>query len=429
MKKTIYIILIILAAAVSAACFLVPEDTLPRDNPVDPGNPITFKDITSYGFTSEAHSELSSDVTGTIDGTDITVAVPYSTDVTALVASFTTNSDSVTVGGSEQVSGTTPNDFTTPVTYRVIADDSSYQDYTVTVTTGVAGDKDLYSAGGVSFIMAYVPGGLTFPTGIDDVGNATVDDAYWIAETEVTYELWYKVHGWALLNGYTFANPGTEGHDGTITDPEGASPTTADQEPVTTVNWRDSMVWCNALTEWYNAQNSTSYECVYTYFSTVIRDSRDTNATACDSAVAGSTAKGFRLLSSNEYELAARYRDGTNWTYGDHASGDDSGACSDEEDILGGLEMSTVFGNYAVYIDNSGDSTANVKSKSANALNLYDMSGNVREWCFTLSESDRVYRGGSWWFAGRYLRVGYCIDSYPSLVRSYIGFRFARTAD
>ena len=63
---------------------------------------------------------------------------------------------------------------------------------------------------------------------------------------------------------YTFANAGTMG-DGTGD---------TNQHPVTTVNWRDSMVWCNALTEWYNAQNGTSYECVYTYSSAIIRDSR-----------------------------------------------------------------------------------------------------------------------------------------------------------
>ena len=42
-----------------------------------------------------------------------------------------------------------------------------------------------------------------------------------IAKYEVTYELWYTVHSWALSNGYHFANPGREGHDGTVTDPAG----------------------------------------------------------------------------------------------------------------------------------------------------------------------------------------------------------------
>ena len=53
-----------------------------------------------------------------------------------------------------------------------------------------AGDTTTYTFEGVSFVMAYVPGGLTFPTGTNDDGTATVEDAYWIGETEVTYELW-----------------------------------------------------------------------------------------------------------------------------------------------------------------------------------------------------------------------------------------------
>jgi formylglycine-generating enzyme len=282
-----------------------------------------------------------------------------------------------------------------------------------------------YTADGVSFIMAYVPGGLTFPTGVNDDGNASVTNAYFIGETEVTYELWQKVYDWAV-NGtggatgegeYTFANAGAMG--------DGSGDT--NQHPVTTVNWRDSMVWCNALTEWYNAQKGTSYECVYTYSSAIIRDAQDSNSTACDNAAAGSTAKGFRLLTSDEYELAARYRDGTNWTYGDHASGDDSGACYDDGDILGGLETSTVFGDYAVYNGNSGSSTAAVKSKTANALGLYDMSGNVWEWCFDPSGSGRVLRGGSWNYTAGSLHVGYWGNDNPGIEGISIGFRFART--
>ena len=47
--------------------------------------------------------------------------------------------------------------------------------------------------------MRHVPGGLTFPTGTnDDTGNHTVDDAFWIGETETTYELWSVVYEWAV---------------------------------------------------------------------------------------------------------------------------------------------------------------------------------------------------------------------------------------
>lgn len=81
-----------------------------------------------------------------------------------------------------------------------------------------AGDTENYTAGGVSFLMAYVPGGLTFPTGVNDDGSATVDNAYRIGETEVTYELWDTVYTWATNAArgakiYNFANAGRQGGD------------------------------------------------------------------------------------------------------------------------------------------------------------------------------------------------------------------------
>ena len=75
-----------------------------------------------------------------------------------------------------------------------------------------AGYEETMSAGGVSFDMRAVPD-KSFFTETDDSGTATVSDVYWIAETEVTYELWSAVHTWATSNGYTFAHTGKWGTD------------------------------------------------------------------------------------------------------------------------------------------------------------------------------------------------------------------------
>jgi uncharacterized delta-60 repeat protein len=69
-------------------------------------------------------------------GKTITVSLPRGTDLTKLVATFTTTGASVKVGSTVLISGTTAIDFyiTNPVTYTVTAEDSTTQDYTVTET-------------------------------------------------------------------------------------------------------------------------------------------------------------------------------------------------------------------------------------------------------------------------------------------------------
>jgi hypothetical protein len=98
---------------------------------VFPATAGSAKAITAFSFNG-----LTPAVTATINGTAITATVPYGTSVTALVATFTTTGASVKVGSTVQVSGTTQNDFTNPVTYTVTAADNSTQNYTVTVTVG-----------------------------------------------------------------------------------------------------------------------------------------------------------------------------------------------------------------------------------------------------------------------------------------------------
>ncbi|MGD0279735.1 MAG: DUF1566 domain-containing protein [Smithella sp.] len=93
-------------------------------------------------------------VAGTISGQTITVNMPYGTNVTDLVATFTTTGSSVKVGSTVQVSGVTPNNFTNPVVYTVIAQDGTTEEYTVTVKVAVldslpqTGQTGCYDASG-----------------------------------------------------------------------------------------------------------------------------------------------------------------------------------------------------------------------------------------------------------------------------------------
>ncbi len=139
-------------------------------------------------------------------------------------------------------------------------------------TLEINGDTYTYTLpGGTEFNLMLTPVVAvtnTFPTGTDNSGSANVPSRFIMGETEVTYQLWKEVYDWATdaargTKKYTFANAGRQGGNWVDSNPVGTN-----QHPVTTVNWRDTIVWCNALTEYYNANNDdseTDLVCVYTY--------------------------------------------------------------------------------------------------------------------------------------------------------------------
>jgi formylglycine-generating enzyme required for sulfatase activity len=249
---------------------------------------------------------------------------------------------------------------------------------------------------------------------------------------QVTYDLWYKVYTWAIANGYTFQNAGTEGCCGT----DGATPTTAKYQPVTIISWRDAIVWCNAYSQ---MTSLTPVYCSDAAFTTPIKTSIDTSySSSIDPTVGGVddpyvnwSANGYRLPTEGEYQYAASYQGGGNWTPYDYASG----ATDDTTDA-------TATGLVAWYSANCS-STQNVGGKTPNALGIYDMSGNIWEWCWdwygaypTTAQTDyrgpasgsgRVIRGGSYYDTASYLQVGYRNGSPPYYANYYGGFRFART--
>jgi formylglycine-generating enzyme required for sulfatase activity len=242
-----------------------------------------------------------------------------------------------------------------------------------------------------------------------------------IAQYETTYDLWYTVYQWATdstergANVYTFANPGREGRNGT----NGALPTDAAKyEPVTTISWRDAVVWCNAYSE---MDNKTP----------VYRDGSDailktSTTTAADTAVMKPGANGYRLPTEAEWEYAARGGGTPSIT----------GAFADK---WAGTNNENALGTYAWY---SNSVTHTVGTKAANAAGLYDMSGNVWEWCWDWYNSTvgtglagdptgptagtkRVIRGGSWFNNAVYCAVAYRHYYGPSGRYDILGFRLA----
>ena len=407
-------------------------------------------DILTFSIPDQIGASVINDVDHTVS-----VNMPEEASLLDLLPTIT-----VSPGATIRPLSETSHAFTEPVTYTVTAqDDTTTQDWTVTVTALVAGNIVGFTADSVTLNMAYVPGGLTFPKGSNNHGVIlhTVNTPYWIGQMEVTYELWNTVYVWATSvargeNIYHFANAGVKGSTGTGSV----------QQPVTTVNWRDAMVFSNALTEWHNAKNGAEeadYDFVYKTIGGVpIRDSRDSNATQCDAATPDPIANGFRLPSNEEWFLAASYI-GTvapvveplatdvkqttisgrvyYWTPLDYTSGATDYVYSAETGSPHpyGPNPDQTASHLVAWYKTTATNTQAVGLLHKNALNLYDMSGNVWEWVFDASGGSRVFCGGAWdgsggtWNSGStmFLRLGHGTGNAPSVERSDLGFRLSRT--
>lgn len=157
------------------------------------------------------------------------------------------------------------------------------------------------------------------------------------------------------------------------------------EKPVETVSWNDAIVFCNRLSEIcgrtpvYSVDGSTDWAS-WNYVP------HSGNQLAGEIEVV--PGDGFRLPTEEE------------WTYAAH------GGNSHEEFAYSGSDKDKI--SEIAWYKRNARKTSEPAKKNANSLGIYDMTGNVWEWCFDFSKKDsssRIAKGGSWSYDERFCKI------------------------
>jgi formylglycine-generating enzyme required for sulfatase activity len=281
--------------------------------------------------------------------------------------------------------------------------------------------------------MAPVPAGSflmgdTFAEG--DIGERpthTVNVSAFCMDTNlVSYALWTNIYQWATSHGYSFDHAG----GGKAAD-----------HPVQQISWYDMVKWCNARSE-----KEGLTPCYYT-------DASQATPYRSGSIDLGSsdvkwTANGYRLPTEAEWEKAARggaagHRfpwtvvDTIDWSRANYYAS--PGTWSYEANGPGGYNPTFLIGGLPY--------TSPVGSFAPNGYGLYDMAGNLFEWCWdwydgayyssspgtdprgrgpASGDPSRVLRGGSWAYLANNARCADRLYNAPAYAFNHVGFRCVR---
>jgi formylglycine-generating enzyme len=248
------------------------------------------------------------------------------------------------------------------------------------------------------------------PPGAFEMGGSSETDLpvhlvtlqeFQMSETEVVFGEWKAVREWAVGSGYDFDNEGSA---------------ESQEHPVVHVNWYDAVKWCNAKSEKMGLAPC--------YYSSALRNKREVYKRGQKDLAPSMVdwdATGYRLPTEAEWEKAAR-------------------GGKSKQRYPASNEIKREEANFG------SKSARSVGGFAPNGYGLFDMAGNVWEWCWDWHEGDaqftnggkdqdprgplagvrRVVRGGGWDDGAGYCCVSFHNSSWPDYISDARGFRVVR---